>query len=404
MKKLIKKFTFFLTLSVFTLFGTLTYYSYHLPDSYYCDSDSGMNITFGKILKITARPENLSGTAPVDKISSGTTKAQLMLMNVIPIKSVEVQNIDVPMLSPCGKPFGIKLIMDGVMVIKTGDVVCNGKNISPAKNAGIKKGDIIKSVNGTEITSNNELEKAVSDLSSRKIQIVLIRDGKEICTEISPVYSDSDGKYKLGIWVRDSSAGIGTVTYLDTLTNTFGGLGHPVCDSDTGQIIPLSSGEVMEVNICGVKKGICGTPGELQGSFSGPESCGMLMINNKYGVFGTISPDFSASEPIPMALKQDIKTGKAHIYSTLSGDEPEVYEIEIEEIDYNTDNTSKNMVIKITDKELLKKSGGIVQGMSGSPIIQNGKLVGAVTHVFVDDPSRGYGIFCENMYEISQGL
>ena len=130
----------------------------------------------------------------------------------------------------------------------------------------------------------------------------------------------------------------------------------------------------------------------------------MLMINNKYGVFGTISPDFSASEPIPMALKQDIKTGKAHIYSTLSGDEPEVYEIEIEEIDYNTDNTSKNMVIKITDKELLKKSGGIVQGMSGSPIIQNGKLVGAVTHVFVDDPSRGYGIFCENMYEISQGL
>ncbi len=403
MRKAIRKITFAIAFAVFILYSTLTYYSFNLPDSYYCDDDSDMKFSLNTILKITTQPAH-DRTTPVDKLTHDTSQARLMLMNIIPIKTVEVHKIDVPMLAPSGKPFGIKLIMDGVMVIKTGTVICDGKHFSPAVDAGIKKGDVIKAINDKPVYSNNDIENIISELSDKEITLSVTRDNKELQINITAVRSDDDGKYKLGLWVRDSSAGIGTVTYFDETNGTFGGLGHPVCDSDTGQILPLSSGEVMHVSISGVKKGVSGVPGELQGYFSDLMSCGLLMINNRYGVFGTISSDFSEYEAVPMALKQEIKTGSAYIYSTIDGTEPETYDIEIEEINYNTDNSSKNMVIRITDKDLLEKSGGIVQGMSGSPIIQNGKLVGAITHVFVNDPSRGYGIFCENMYEMSSTM
>ena len=402
MNNIIKKITFVLFVICWVVCISLIYYSAKLPDSYYRRADSGSEISFSTALKITASSSDKLSLTSASSTVPATSSMTLRLMGIIPIKQVAVQNIDVPMLAPCGKPFGIKLIMDGVMIIKTGGIVTSSGIVSPAADAGIQTGDIIKSINDIPVYSNSDIEKRVSELSDKKINIKVMRNGNEMTLETYPAYSEDEKAYKLGIWVRDSSAGIGTVTYYDDDTGTFGGLGHPVCDSDTGQILPLSSGEVVNVSIRNVKKGKCGVPGELQGYFTKLSPCGKLYLNNKFGVFGTIDNSFSGLDEIPMALKQEIRTGDAVIYSTLDGCEPEKFDIEIEEINYNCDDTSKNMVIKITDPELIARTGGIVQGMSGSPIIQNDMIVGAVTHVFVNDPTKGYAIFCESMYEMSR--
>ena len=226
------------------------------------------------------------------------------------------------------------------------------------------------------------------------------RDGREITFELTPVFSEYSRTYQVGMWVRDSTAGIGTMTFYEPSSGAFGGLGHPICDIDTGSVIPISSGEIVDVKINNVKKGYEGVPGELQGSFISGDAIGILNKNNKYGVFGSLLIKPDTSKAIPMGLKQDVRVGEATILTTVDGTIPKEYSISIEKIDYRNNDTAKNMVIKITDKELLEKTGGIVQGMSGSPIIQDGKLVGAVTHVFVNDPSKGYGVFTENMYEL----
>ncbi len=402
MNKIIKKITFVLSAVCLAICISLIYYSAKLPDSYYRRYGSDSGISLNTALKITASsserlsPASAGGTVPA------ASSMTLRLLGVIPIKEVAVQSIDVPMLAPCGKPFGIKLIMDGVMIIKTGGIVTTSGVVSPAADAGIQTGDIIKSINDIPVYSNSDIEKRVSGLNDKKIKIKVMRNGTEMTFEASPAYSEDEKAYKLGIWVRDSSAGIGTVTYYDDDTGTFGGLGHPVCDSDTGQILPLSSGEVVNVSIRNVKKGKCGVPGELQGYFTKLSPCGKIYLNNKFGVFGTIDDSFSDTDEIPMALKQEIRKGDAFIYSTLDGCKPEKFDIEIEEINYDCDDTSKNMVVKITDPGLIERTGGIVQGMSGSPIIQNDMIVGAITHVFVNDPTKGYGIFCESMYEMSR--
>lgn len=197
--------------------------------------------------------------------------------------------------------------------------------------------------------------------------------------------------------MRDSSAGIGTMTFYDPDSGSFGGLGHPICDTDTGDILPLDSGEAGPVEIFQVTKGTAGNPGMLQGRFTEDAPLGKLLCNNRCGIFGTLYHAPTDAAPVPMGLKQDITTGPAQILCTVSGSEPEAYDIVIEEIDYSGTDSTRNMTICVTDPTLLEITGGIVQGMSGSPILQDGKLIGAVTHVFVDDPTRGYGIFCENM-------
>lgn len=399
MKRSIRKISVFMSVIFMILFSIIFYYSSYLPDSFCCDSTRKLNLN--TTLSITARPSETFSTAIADENQPEITSVTLMLMDIIPIKDAQVRSVERPSLTPCGKPFGIKMIMDGVMVVRTGSVSTENGAVSPAQEADIREGDIICSINGKPVYSNKDIEKIVSRLSGEAVSIETVRDGTEISSQISPARSAEDGRYRLGIWVRDSSAGIGTVTYYDDDTGTFGGLGHPVCDTDTGKMIPLSSGEIMDVNISGVKKGVAGTPGELRGFFTDPCSCGRLSLNSKYGVFGTINDDFAKGNEIPMALKQEISTGEAVIYSTLDGTQPQEYTIEIQKIDYNCSDSSRNMVIKVTDPDLLERSGGIVQGMSGSPIIQNNMLVGAVTHVFVNDPSMGYAVFCENMYEIS---
>lgn len=398
MKKKLKGSLITLTSAVSIICCVMGYYTATLPDAYYVEKGGTLSLASKSFITAEQITES-EVQSSADCTYPLTSKSQLKLFGIIPIKEVEIQSVDMPYLVPGGNPFGIKILMDGVMVVETGSVSSGGKTVSPADTAGIETGDIILTVNGESISTNNELQEIISQSDGDTLKIQLTRSEHKISVELEPVYCETEGEYKAGIWVRDSSAGLGTITFFEEESGNFGGLGHPICDVDTGEILPISSGEVVNVEISGVKKGVEGTAGELLGSFTSDKATGYLNLNNSYGVFGKLYESPNDFEAIPMGLKQDIETGYAQIYTTIEGTEPKAYDIEIEKIIYNSDSTSKNMVIRITDEELLEKTGGIIQGMSGSPIIQNGKLIGAVTHVFVNEPSKGYAIFCENMYE-----
>ncbi|MBQ7047142.1 MAG: SpoIVB peptidase [Oscillospiraceae bacterium] len=384
-------FTFF----VFNICLVAGYYSLSLPDSFYVEK--GTPLTLSTNFEIKAEYENSVSSFAGDA-SSAIHTANLELFGLIPVKEVEVQAVQTPYLVPGGTPFGIKLLMDGVMVVGMGEVRTLSGSCCPATECGLEEGDVILSLDGVKISSNSDINRIVSASNGNPLEIVYTDGKEETVSFLTPVYSIADCCYKAGIWVRDSTAGIGTVTFYEPETGRFGGLGHPVCDSDTGELIPISSGEAAQVEITSINRGLKGQPGELRGCFTRREPTGVINTNNKYGVFGELFSEIPEAEPIPMGLKQDIKEGSARILSTVDEGGVESYDIEIEEIDYKNTGT-KNMTIRITDKELLEKTGGIVQGMSGSPIIQNGKLIGAVTHVFVSDPKMGYAIFAENMYE-----
>ena len=304
-------------------------------------------------------------------------------------------------LYPGGMPFGVKFMTDGVLVVGFCDVSATGK-ANPSLAAGLRAGDTILRVNGTPLTSAAELNELVEKGNGQTITLRYTRDGKEYSTSLSPVYSPVEGRYKSGLYVRDSGAGIGTVTFIVPETLAFGGLGHGICDADTGRLVPIQRGSVVGVTINGVIKGLAGAPGEVKGYFSSGKT-GSLLENTEcgvYGVFGSL-PKGCHSEPIAVGSRHEVQSGKAHIYCTLDSNTVEKYEIEISEI--RLDSTSnKCFTVKVTDQRLVEKTGGIIQGMSGSPIIQNGKLVGAVTHVLINDPSTGYGIFIENMLNASQ--
>lgn len=309
----------------------------------------------------------------------------------LPIKTAEVS--EKPRLSvvPCGTPFGIKVKSDGVMVIEVAEK-------SPADKAGIKPGDVIASVNGKDVFTNSEIGEAVQ-LSSERTDIILKRNGGEISVKLVP--ERSGGTLKIGAWVRDSAAGIGTLTFLEPDSLVFGGLGHAVSDVTTGGAVPLRSGEITSAEIYDVIKGKEGSAGELCGTILPNSDIGELSGNTSAGVFGRLSAPV-VGKTVPVAFRQEVKTGAATVLTTIDGDTPREYSIEIERINLLDLNGSKGMVIRITDGELLEKTGGIVRGMSGSPILQNGMLVGAVTHVLVSDPTRGYAVFAESMLECCQ--
>ncbi|MBD5383900.1 MAG: SpoIVB peptidase [Ruminococcaceae bacterium] len=306
----------------------------------------------------------------------------------LPIKTAEVSEKPRRSVIPCGTPFGIKVKSDGVMVIEVAEK-------SPADKAGIKPGDVIVSVNGREVFTNSEIGEAVQ-LSIDSTDIILRRNGGEISVKLVP--ENSGGTLKIGAWVRDSAAGIGTLTFLDPETMIFGGLGHAVNDVTTGGAVPLRSGEITTAEIYDVVKGKEGSAGELCGTILPNSDIGELSGNTSAGVFGRLSAPVEG-ETIPVAFRQEVNTGAATILATIDGGAPCEYSIEIERINLLDLNGSKGMVIRITDDELLEKTGGIVRGMSGSPILQNGMLVGAVTHVLVSDPTRGYAVFAESMLD-----
>lgn len=307
-------------------------------------------------------------------------------------------------LIPGGMAFGVKFFTEGAIVLGTTGVETASGVVSPAKDSGIQSGDIIVRAGGTEFKSANELIRLIAGCGGKPITIAFVRNGEEKSSTVNPVLDKDSGQYRIGILVRDSTAGIGTITYIDPETLDFGGLGHGIYDSETGLLLPLSRGAIVNVSITDVVKSVKNDPGELKGSFDS-KVIGELWENSDQGVFGRfISLPKNTDKAIPVADKSEIKEGKAHILTTLDGHDREEYEIEIEHI-YGGSGTMKNFVIHVTDEKLVDQTGGIVQGMSGSPIIQDGKLIGAVTHVLVNDPTRGYGIFIENMlktaYDVS---
>ncbi len=304
-------------------------------------------------------------------------------------------------LYPGGIPFGIKFTTEGVLIVGFCDLSSNDKKVNPSSEAGLRMGDRILSIDGVELSSAEELTRLVEKSEGRSLKVIYKRDGETKSTTLTPVFCQSEGAYKTGIYVKDSGAGIGTVSYINPKDLSFGGLGHGICEGESGQLVPISKGSVVDVEINGVKKGEAGEPGELKGYFSSGR-VGSLLINNDCGVFGSFAklPDGLPSEALSIGLKDELKVGKAYIYTTLEGDTPQKYEIEISNINRG-ETQGKCFTVTVTDKALLQKTGGIVQGMSGSPIIQNGKLVGAVTHVLINDPTTGYGIFIENMLNAS---
>lgn len=291
---------------------------------------------------------------------------------------------------------GFVLNTQNVEVIGMCDVSTPEGARCPARDSGIKSGDVIKSVNGIEINSAHKLTETLSeDFSSYKL--IIKRCGEQLEVNVDPIIDKSTGKRKLGLLVKDSINGIGTITYVDKSANKFGSLGHPVTN-ENGELVDINGGSLYGCMIYDVKKGVRGNPGELKGVFDNSSMLGAIKCNSKCGIFGDLSKNYDVSKLIKIQKGsiEDVTMGKAYIYSTLNGTDCQKYEISIVKVDAaNKDN--RNFVIKISDKSLLDKSGGIVQGMSGSPIVQNGKLIGAVTHVFINDPTRGYGIGIDNM-------
>lgn len=336
--------------------------------------------------------------SPVETEYSTSVK----LFNIFPIKSAKVKVSRRKYVVPGGNAFGIRLYTKGVMIIRIDGVTTPSGNVSPGKAAGLKEGDMIISVDGVDVYRNRELSAILASSGGKTLKLEIERDSKKKEINFTPVLCSEDSTYKGGLWIRDSTAGIGTVTWYDRTNGIFAGLGHAVCDADTGEIMPLSGGDAVEAEIKGCYKGTNGSAGELCGVFSSG-SIGSLYINGETGVYGIMDSFDADDKVVPVALRQEVKTGAAQIICTVDDTGAEYYNIEIKKIFDGTDN-QRNMVIKVTDPVLLEKTGGIVQGMSGSPILQNGMLVGAVTHVFVDDPTEGYAIFAQNMTETAQGV
>ena len=357
---------------------------------------NGSNIPKGEVRIETGQPVALYSE------TQGSYKVGVKLFGLFQLKEMQVNVVDTHYAIPCGVPVGIYLKSDGVMVIGTGKITdASGQETEPAYGL-LKSGDYIEEVDGKPLENKEQLIEAVNQAGANgtgKVELKIRRDGEEMEVNVYTVSAD-DGTYKLGAWVRDDTQGIGTMTYLD-LNGKFGALGHGISDSDTGEVVSIEEGALYETQIMGIEKGSPGKPGVMSGViYYGPASqLGTVTANTEEGIFGTAGEELRnqlAGEALPIGYRQDVHTGEAVIRSSVSG-EVKDYKIEIQKVDYSTSHKNKGMVIKVVDEELLNLTGGIVQGMSGSPIIQDGKLVGAVTHVFVQDSTRGYGIFIENM-------
>lgn len=299
-----------------------------------------------------------------------------------------------------GKPIGITVDGEGVTIIGLNEYVTEGGVASPAAEAGLSIGDLILELDGKKISNVAQLSKICAESKGREIAVLYKRDGKVYSAVITPKIDVLTKTHKLGVWAKDSASGIGTLTYIRN-NMQFGCLGHPILDPQSKEIVKLKEGSIYSCDITGIVKGQKGTAGELKGTFALNDKIGKLYVNNKFGVYGNMTklPDDYHSKLFHIASMHEIKQGAAHMVTTVEGDTPKAYTIEIIKVAAQTKPDDKGLVIRITDKELLEKTGGIVQGMSGSPIIQNGKFVGAVTHVFVNDPTKGYGVLAQWMLQ-----
>ena len=331
----------------------------------------------------------------------GVSKMQVSLFNNFFVKSVDVDVLPRTTVIPVGNIAGVKLYTNGVLVVGMSEIQGDDNRMyKPYEETGIEEGDTIVAINDSTIHSTEDLIQCVNMSSGNELEIEYVRDNQTMQCSMTPVKT-ADEQYKLGLWVRDSAAGVGTVTFYEPSTKSFAALGHGIVDIDTEQLINISSGEFVTTKILNIQKGEKGEPGRIQGTIDNQQNIGVISKNTRFGIYGVVDNvlalNLNNSKELEVALRDEIQTGKAKILCTLENGKTEEYEIEIEEIYKDNNYDNKSMKIKVTDNRLIEKTGGIIQGMSGSPIIQNNKFVGAITHVLVNNPQEGYAVFGDIM-------
>lgn len=370
-----------------------------LPDQ--INAYSSNTITYNGIYKVNDVDLSSVGYQGTSRVSP--LEKEIKLGGVIPVKTVLVNSSQPQSVYVSGESFGIKLYTDGVIIVGTKDVQSDNKTCNPAREAGLEKGDIIISINGIKTTTSTQVEEIFNDNNGNEYKIVVKRNGNYKTFYLKPAYYSAEGKYKVGLWVRDSTAGIGTITFYNPQNNTIAALGHPITDVDTNEIMPILNGEAVEATVTKLYKSRNGETGSLCCDFSN-NVIGSLTLNSESGIYGKYTKSTENKKLYEIAPAQEIEKGPAQIICTVDGSGPKAYSVEIVRISMRQGNDGKNMLVKVTDKALINKTGGIVQGMSGSPIIQNGRLVGALTHVVVDNPEKGYAIFAEKMLGVSDSV
>ncbi|MBQ6998348.1 MAG: SpoIVB peptidase [Clostridia bacterium] len=396
MKKIFNIKVLITAVFVFLIIGGAAIVS-SIPDEIILFEDENLNL--GKIFTVDAQTDS-GGILRGNEMdySNDNYFAEVKLAGVLPVKTVKVEVIETPEVVPCGNSIGVKIYADGLIVVGISNFPSNdGRMVSPAGEGGIKAGDIIKEVNGQAVSNASEFSEFVEKSAGGAVTVTVERNGARYKYNLTPC-KDSNDDLKLGIWVRSSIAGIGTMTFYCPDDNSYGALGHGITDSDTGKIVPVGKGEVLIADIVSIRKGERGSPGELRGTFIADSVIGDVEQNTECGIYGKVSTiNAFKGETVQAASRSEVVEGKAQILTCIDGEEVAEYDIEIQKVTHRKNVDTKCMIIKVTDPVLLSETGGILQGMSGSPILQNGKLIGAVTHVFVNDPTRGYGIFIENM-------
>ncbi len=389
MKRLIKASVYLLTPVICILFVMAVIVDHFTPSQLTMASPATDVINGSFPLSLRYDDSNAVLASLDQSHRQNSLKAKLMIFGFFPVKEVNVEIAERKNVIVGGQPFGIRIYTEGLVVSAVSDIVTKNGRVCPAKKAGIEKGDILLSANGTALRTNEQLQY-ITGSSEGMIMLDVKREGRVFRTGIEPVFDADEGVLRLGLHIRDSIAGLGTMTYIDPEDGSFFGLGHGICDTESGCLMPMLEGDAVRAEITSVSKSICGTPGSLIGHFCGSEALGTLSANTAHGVYGKLAHIPEGCTAVPVAFRHEIVRGPAVILTTTEGAEPQEYEAEIEEISYNDSSKSRNIIIHITDERLLKKTGGIVQGMSGSPVLQNGRLIAAITHVFINDPTRGY--------------
>ena len=346
--------------------------------------------------------ESLTVSSATNSKSIGKEKVSVNLFDKLLIKNIDVSVIPKTKIIPVGSIAGLKLYTNGVLVVGMSEI----EGEKPYEHTGIEEGDTILKINNDMVNSTDDLIQKVNMSKGNEIKVQYIHDNQSKECSIKPVAVKNE--YKIGLWVRDSAAGVGTVTFYEPATQKFGALGHGITDIDTGELIDIASGEFVSANILNIKKGENGNPGKIQGTIEEQDTIGNIDKNTQFGIYGKMKNisnlNIDKSKEMEVALRDEIKLGKATILCSLDNRKVEEYEIEIKKIYKENNYNNKSMEIKITDEKLIEKTGGIIQGMSGSPIIQNGKFIGAVTHVLVNSSTEGYAIFGDLMIKQSKEI
>lgn len=404
---------------VLSLLLTLSYFSpsqqalRNLPDTLHLTAGQLQTLELGSMLTLTTQAGTAAVSASKDETlraqgavslsseTAGTSELLLSLMGLLPLKKVEVEVSPEKRLIPGGMAIGVALHTSGVLVVGTSDLGADGP--SPARVSGILPGDLIRRVNDVELTSSAQFSLLVAQAGGQDLPLTIERDGQLMQVTVTPKLDAATGAARLGVWVRDSTAGVGTLSFYDPDTGTYAALGHAITDGDTGEVLTVDRGQILKADIVSVQKGEKGAPGELKGSFLREGVVlGDIARNNILGIYGSMNEAPQQTlypDGLPIGLRSGVHTGKASILSTVSGEGLKEYEVEITRVNPQTAPAPKSMVLRVTDPELLEITGGIVQGMSGSPIVQDGRIIGAVTHVFVSDPTQGYGLYIDWMLQ-----